>query len=185
MISVIIPTIRPTIEMTSVLIEVESSVAHDTEVILVSTKGSAAVNRNIGLNKAKGEFIIMCDDDVRAYPTGWDVKLVDSLKVTKANVVGARLLGANGKPHPVNYGNYDLSKEHIQVRGMITACCVFRRTSLRFDEKFVGSGWEDTDFFQRMGDPFFVTNTVMVVHLNEHKNPSDAKNASYYRRKWL
>ncbi len=184
MISVIIPTIRTVDEMANVLKEIRSTRAPDTEIIAVSGKGSAAVNRNIGLDRAKGEFIIMCDDDVNKYLDKWDTKLVAALCTTKAKVVGARLLGANGKPHPVNYNNYDLSKDNVQIRGMITACCVFRRTSLRFDEKFIGSGWEDTDFFQRLGGPFFVTNTVKVVHLNEHKNPHDAKNSAYFRRKW-
>ncbi len=119
MISVIVPTIRTAKEMANVLKEIRATVSPDTELILASSKESAATNRNIGLNKAKGEFIIMCDDDVYGYTDMWDTRLVDVLAETKASVVGARLLGLNGKPHPINYGSYELGVDYYQVRSMI------------------------------------------------------------------
>lgn len=183
-VSVIIPTIRTEDAISSLITEIKATTDYATELIVASNDVSAARNRNIGLNMTDSEFIIMCDDDVTGFIVGWDRELIDTLVMLSASVVGARLLNPGGQLQPVNYGNYDLSKEYCQVWTMITACCVFRNTKLRFDEHYIGSGWEDTDFFRQLGGKFYVLNTVKVTHLNEHKKPNDAVNRAYYAGKW-
>ena len=92
-VSIIIPTIRTEEEIANLISEIKNSVAHELDLIIVSNANkSAAENRNIGLNKAKAEFIVMCDDDIEKFPYGWDRDLIDMLKHTGASMIGARLL---------------------------------------------------------------------------------------------
>ena len=183
-ISVIIPTIRKEEEIAGLIDEIKDTATHMTELIIASGDGSAAQNRNIGLDKASSEFIIMCDDDTKDYTPGWDKGLIDILEKTNGSMVGARLLNTDGGIQATNYSCYELEFPYVQVRTMITAVCAFRSTKLRFDENFVGSGYEDTDFCRQLGGKFFVANTVVVTHRNEHKKPNDVKNSAYYARKW-
>lgn len=183
-VSIIIPTIRTEKEIVGLISEIKNSVAYELDLIIVSGKRSAAKNRNIGLGKARTEFIIMCDDDIEKLPYGWDRDLIDALKQTGASMVGARLFNPNGALQVTHYRNFDLSKDLVEVSMMITACCVFKNTTLRFDENYAGSGYEDTDFCKQLGGKFFVTNKVKIVHKNEHKNPSDVRNGKYFKEKW-
>ena len=110
--------------------------------------------------------------------------MIDALKQTGGSMVGARLFNHNAKHQVTNYRNFDLSKDFVEVKIMITACCAFRKTALRFDENYTGSGYEDTDFCKQQGGKFFVTNKVKMIHRNEHKNPFDVKNGKYFKEKW-
>ncbi len=152
--------------------------------IIVSGDRSEAKNRNIGLDKVKGKFVIMCDDDVEGFSCGWDRELIDALKYTEASIVGARLLNLDGTLHKTNYKNFDLSKDFVEVKTMITACCAFRNSTLRFDENYKGSGFGDTDFCKQLGGKFFVVNKVKLVHRNECKNQFKEHNKRYFRNKW-
>jgi len=188
-VSIIIPTIKTEEEITSLISEIKNTVTYGLDLIIASGKRGAAANRNIGLEKATGEFVIMCDDDIEQLPYGWDRDLIDALKKTGASMVGARLLNPNGSLQRTNYRNYDLSKDFVEVRRMIAALCAFKNTTLRYDENYLWWGREDTDFCKQLGGKFFVINTVRVVHRNEHKNPYGSKeqeteNFSYFIKKW-
>lgn len=183
-VDIIIPTIRTEAEIAGLISEIKNSVAYELNLIIVSGNQSAAKNRNIGLDKAKAEFIVMCDDDIEGFSYGWDKDLIDALKQTGASMIGARLFNPDGALQVTNYRNFDLSKDLVEVEIMITACCAFKNTALRFDENYIGSGYEDTDFCRQLGGKFFVTNKVKLVHKNEHKNPFDLKNGEYFREKW-
>jgi len=188
-VSIIIPTIKTEEEIANLISEIKSSVVHELELIIASGKRGAAANRNIGLDRATSEFVIMCDDDIERLPHGWDRDLIDALKKTGASMVGPRLLNPNGSLQRTNYRNYDLSKDFVEVRRMIGACNVSRNSTLRYDENYLWWGREDTDFCKQLGGKFFVINTVRVVHRNEHKNPygskeQEAENFAYFIRKW-
>jgi len=183
-VSIIIPTIKTKKEVASLISEIKSTVAYKLNLIVVSGNRSAAENRNIGLDKVKTKFIIMCDDDTEAYPDGWDRDLIDALKHIGASMVGARLLNSDGSLQLTNNRNLDLSKDFVEVKTMITACCVFRNTKLRFDENYIGSGYEDTDFCRQLGGKFFVANRVKIIHRNESKNQFNEQNRHYFREKW-
>lgn len=184
-VSIIIPTVKTEGEIASLISEIKNSVAYELNLIIASDiNKSAAENRNVGLDKAKTEFIIMCDDDMERFSCDWDRDLVEALKYTGASMVGARLLNPDGTLQKTNYKNIDLSKDFIEVRRMITACCAFRNTTLRFDENYIGSGFEDTDFCKQLGGKFFVANKVKVTHRNENKNPHKKQNKKYFKEKW-
>lgn len=191
-VSIIIPTVKTEVELGGLIAEIKNTVYYELDLIVVSGMRSIAMNRNIGLDKAKSEFIITCDDDTEGYQKGWDKTLLDVLKKLEpegATMVGARMLNLDGTLHKVNYRNYDLSVEYSQTRTMITACCAFRNTKLRLDENYIGWGHEDTDFCRQLGGKSFVVNTVKVIHRNEHKNPlgskgTELRNRAYFRKKW-
>ena len=188
-VSIIIPTVRPEKEIADPIAEIKATVYYPLDLIVVSGMRSSATNRNIGLDRAKGEFVIMCDDDIEGYPMHWDKGLIDVLEKTGATIVGARLLKLDGSLAPVNYQNYDISKLYVETRTMITACCVIRNTKLRHDENFIGWGWDDNDFCKQLGGKSYVANAVKVIHRNEHKNPIGSRhqeglNHAYYNRKW-
>lgn len=183
-VSIIIPTVKAEEELMELISQIKNTVAHELDLIIVSGDRSSAKNRNIGLDKAKGEFIIMCDDDIDKFPYGWDRDLIDALKHTGASMIGARLLNPDGALHKTNYKNFDLSKDFVEVKTMITACCAFKKTELRFDENYIGSGYEDTDFCKQLEGKFFVINKVKIVHKNECKNQDIKQNKHYFRNKW-
>ena len=185
-ISIIVPTIKTEKEIADLISEIKKTKSNKSELIVVSSPKSAAKNQNIGLDKAKGEFIIICGDDIEQFPAGWDDDLIEGLKKTGASMVGPRLLNPDGSLQAVKYRNYDLSKEFVQVRTMITACSAFRNTHLRFDENYMGSGWEDTDFCMQLGGTFFVINSVKLHHRNEGKNKLlfKGRNRAYFKSKW-
>lgn len=187
--SIIIPTIKTEEEIAGLITEIKNTVVHELDLIIASGRRGAAANRNVGLEQATGEFIIMCDDDIEQLPHGWDRDLIDALKKTGASMVGPRLFNPNGSLQRTNYRNYDLSKDFVEVRRMIGALNVTRNSALRYDENYLWWGREDTDFCKQLGGKFFVINTVKVVHRNEHKNPygsakQESENFAYFIRKW-
>lgn len=184
MVSVIIPTIKTEEEIADLIAEIKDTMIYELDLIVVSGNRSVAKNQNIGMDKAKGKFIIICGDDIEQLPKSWDKNLINILVQTEASMVGPRLLNPNHTLQAINYANYDLSKDFVEVNTMITALCAFRNTSLRFDENYIGSGYEDTDFCNQLGGKFFVVNTVKVVHRNECKNQFLEQNGAYFNNKW-
>jgi len=182
--SIIIPTIKPEEELAEMISQIKNTVIHELDLIVISGNRCSAKNRNMGLDKTRSKFIIMCDDDTEGFSYGWDEDLIDALKHTKASMVGARLLNPDGTLQKINYQNYDLSKDFVEVRTMITACCAFRNSSLRFDENYKGSGYGDTDFCKQLGGKFFVANKVRITHRNECKNQFTEHNKKYFKDKW-
>jgi glycosyltransferase involved in cell wall biosynthesis len=195
MYSIIIPTFRTEEELSEMIKEVKESVTGVCELIVTSTEASAAVNRNIGLNKAKYDNIIMIDDDMRDFPVGWNEEIIRPLNEEERVVlVSARLINKDGSAAMNMGGNYDVSKPIVEVlNGFIpTACIAYKKNELRFDENYIGSGFEDTDLMCQFMRKFpegrhVINNSVMIVHLNEMKRQRDGrweKNESYYRDKW-
>ena len=183
-VSVIIPTLKTEEELSKLVNEIKATAYYDLEVVVVASPSSSAANRNTGLDKAKGDFIIMCDDDTGGYTDGWDKGLIDALEQTGASVVSARLMNQDWSIHACNHGNYDVSKDFVGIPTMPASCCAFRKTPLRFDEGFAGGGFEDTDFFRRMGGPYFIANTVRVIQRQEGRYTTIPQNRDYYNKKW-
>ena len=145
------------------------------------------------MERAKGKFIIMCDDDIEGLPYRWDRDLIDALKQTGASMVGPRLLNPDGTVQKTNNRNFDLSKDFVKVARICGALHVYKNTKLRFDENYIGAGHEDTDFCRQIWKDcrgtFFIVNTVKVIHRNEEKDPLGSSetrdgNRAYFRKKW-
>lgn len=189
---IVIPVYETNLNIQKLLLEITRNTAPPYNLILVSRSQSAAKNRNYGMERAKSPYVIMCDDDIEALPPAWNRRLINILKENREILaVSARLMLPGGRPGPNTANNYDLSQPLVPVEIIPTACCVFRRTDVRFDERYIRAGWEDTDFFMQLkekyGEQFAIANTVRVIHLNEEKNNGGMKNLfnqQLFSRKW-
>jgi len=194
--SIIIPTYRSEKEIQNLVDEINKKSTGEFELIVTSQKGSAAVNRNYGLKKAKSTTIIMVDDDVKDFPYGWNEELVRPLmEMENVVLVSARLLSSDGKTLGMTMSsNYNVKDDVVIIENGYspTACIAFLMNDILFDENFVGSGWEDTSFNNDMMIKYpkglhVINNLVKVVHINEMKNQHGEnweKNKVYYESKW-
>ena len=178
------------------LCEVRQTATGGGEVIATCQKVSASKNRNIALDRANTDIVIMMDDDIMNMPKGWDEALAQLLVDDPLCMMSsARLLNPDGSlgqmlGHPPGLEDGSLWVTHLQE--LPTACIAVRRTDLRFDEDFIGSGWEDTAFCAatRTIEPqakFIVHGGVRVTHVNEQKNQGGEnfhKNRATYVSKW-
>ena len=184
-VDIVIPAYKIEKNLSLLLEEIQQKTAPPYNIILLHREQSAAKNRNDGLNRCESPFIIMLDDDVRDLPYLWNKRLIDRL-LYNPNIMAAsaRLMSEDSRIGLNSANNYNLSTEYEKVNMIPTACCVFRkadvdRVNLKFDERFLGSGWEDTCFFFELkdgckkvgiGTDIIIDNTVKVVHLNNETN---------------
>lgn len=195
-IDIIIPTCKPREEVQDLSAQIMRQAGLDDFTVIDTCRmESAAHNRNWGLGRATSPIRIMIDDDITGLPFGWAANLVKVLEdFSECEMVSALLVNDDGTP-AVMMG-YDKPRGggvHV-VEGpyLLSACIAFRNNGLRYDEKFIGSGWEDTDMCMqirqlRPGCTFMVNEDVRVIHANEMKNQSGhswTHNRRHYISKW-
>lgn len=192
-ISYLIPTLRSEEEITSLIKEIEeASCIKNIEIIASCTKNSASINRNLCLDKARGKYIIMMDDDITGLFRGWGEKLVRQLNL-EVMAISPRLLRPD-RSYALMMGDpfiYDGLVSTVDNK-VCTACFCFENTDLRFDENFIGSGFEDDDFMIQLNQRFpnrkiVIDNGIHIVHINEMKNQKGIyweRNKSYFLNKW-
>ncbi len=195
MIDIIIPTIRTPAEVAPLIAEIQRTAGYECRVLATCTPGSASVNRNIGLNWAESDPLIMVDDDIAELPQGWAVKLIDVLEqYPECVMVSAQLATPNGTPGPM-MGGCSVQKQGVTAaaeRKLPTACIAVRRNALRYDEAFPGSGREDNEMAKQLiqlhpDATFLVCHDVWVVHLNQMKlqgEPFWSRTKAYFESKW-
>jgi GT2 family glycosyltransferase len=62
-----------------------------------------------------------------------------------------------------------------------------RVPNVNFDDNYVGSQWEDTDYcfsVRHAGYDVIQDNSIAVIHYNEEKNRNYTHNQAYFSRKW-
>lgn len=178
---IIIPAFKPNENLQRLFLEIGEKTVPPYNLIVVSRHQSAAKNRNYGMERSNSPYVIMCDDDIKDLPFAWNRQLINLLKENRDILAAsARLMNPDGSPGRNSANDYDLGQPIVKVDMIPTACSVFRKTDVRFDERFIRAGWEDTDFFwqlkEKYGNTFAITNTVRVVHLNEEKESGGAGN---------
>ena len=189
---ILIPSCKHHDELKSMVSEIKRT-TKDANIILSGANVSAATNRNYCLHIAKKETVIMIDDDITGFYCGWAESLIESV-TDSVCVVSARLMtssGAYGTMMDVEPPSWPHKKVEI-VKCVPTAAIAFVNDGLMFDQNFIGSGFEDTDWMIRKlikypEKDIVVNNTVQLVHINEAKNQTGAywkANEAYYRCKW-
>jgi hypothetical protein len=189
---IVIPAYVPSESLARLLRELPRVTVPPYQLIVVGHQQSAARNRNRGLDRARSPYVIMCDDDIADLPFGWNRQLVYTMKENRElAAVSARLMRADGRPGENTAQNYELDRPLVTVDHIPTACCIFRRTEVRFDERYVRAGYEDTDYFLqlRQAHPglLAISNLIRAVHLNEEKNGGGAgneQNRRLFASKW-
>ena len=186
---VIIPAFRPSENLRNLVCEITEKTVPPYNLVMVTRQQSAAKNRNEGLRASQNPYVIMCDDDISGLSPGWNRDLIYRLRESRELFgISARLMNPDGTVGRNSAGHFDLASPLAKVDMIPTACCVFRKTDLRFDERYIRAGWEDTDFFmqalRKYGGRFAIANTIRVLHLNEEKNGGGVEN-EHNRRLFL
>jgi hypothetical protein len=151
-VDICIPTMRPLEEIEAQLEQIEATAELPHRIIASCQPASASINRNFCLHFAASPIIIMLDDDIEGFFPGWDARLLEIFDVEpKATMVSARLMTSEWKVGLSCARNKALVPRWVEIFAardclMPSAAIAFRNLGHRFNEGFVGSGWEDNDF---------------------------------------
>lgn len=165
------------------------------KVIFTGQKCSASKNRNIGLSRCINEYVIMIDDDIEGFYNGWDYDLIKPLiDDQKIKLVSSRLINKDGSFGEMMSNNFDVSTDIVQPNNNLvpSSAIAFRRNiGICFDEIYVGSGYEDTDFCYQIihNDPLskiVINNKCRLIHISEKKNQVNnlSINSQLFLNKW-
>lgn len=176
-VEIVIPTCLSRAQIAPLVCDVEGF-AFGIRVHPTCLTASAAINRNYGLDSlfSETEYVIMIDDDIRDFYPGWTNDMVRPLREDPDVLfVSARLMAPDGFYGAMMHGSAGRHNGLEEVPEAPTACCAFRPTDLRFNEDYIGSGYEDTEFCRRLKERWpngkiVIENRCRVTHLNEMKN---------------
>jgi glycosyltransferase involved in cell wall biosynthesis len=203
-IDIIVPTCKEYWNLKGLIQEIEDNTPEHHRLIVTCQPLSASKNRNYGLSYADSDIIVMLDDDILSFYPGWLTNLVYPL-LTDKNIVlcSARLLTSDKKrcDNMGMVGDNDIyakivgafNIDGIEYKRVTTAAIAFRKSELRFDENFKGSGYEDTDFMNQVSEKFtdmefIVNNQCELIHLNRQVGQENQEiwqhNHDYYCRKY-
>lgn len=207
-VSVCIPTLKPIKEIQKQIDDIKVN-TDCLEVIASCIKQSAAKNRNWCIDNAKGDIIIMCDDDISHYFVGWADILVDALFLnSNYSIVSARPIHADGGYCPILGDSGDSTRTEEMQRcihtpeTMLNICgsatiAFWRNCGVRFDEEYQGATYEDSDFCMQMKQKYpdkdiVFANKCAIVHNEERKGRSSSAgkrdywlhNHNYFAEKW-
>lgn len=107
-------------------------------------------------------------------------------------MVSARLMNTDGTPQKVMGFSDVFGKVTVEINCCPSAAIAFRNDGTRFDERYGGSGYEDSDFIRQLkvkypAGKIVVNNEVRLVHRNEMKNQLGENykiNREYFLKKW-
>lgn len=179
-VKVVIPTCKKVNDIALLVFQMESRWSRELDIIYTCLDASAACNRNAGLKQCNvGDIVIMVDDDIDKLPLCWDRFMWEPFEKNpgRFSMVSARLLNKDGTIQPVMGGFATHQVGWVEVKVMPSAMIAFEHTGIMFNEKYKGSGWEDTSFCRRIKNAypdkmFIINNDIRVVHNNEMKNQS-------------
>lgn len=184
MTDIIVAVWTPEKQRSSIARCVQAVVDHtdDFNLIVVGDSGSMAENVNVGLERATSEYIAVLDDDVFV-TEGWLESLTDVLESNpEVGMVGPKMHGT--------YTGLNAQIEDGYVGEWPTlagGCVLFRNIGLKWDERFVGSQWADTDWckqYKHAGYKVFADGRVSVEHNQLARNVRHDINEPLYIEKW-
>lgn len=197
-VAVIVPTCKLPGQVAALMNELYEASNRTCRIFIAASPGSAACNRNNGLRGVSADIVAMVDDDIRSPNKDWLTHLIAPL-IDDPDVImtSAQLYHEDGTyAYMMGLSDTDLPpREHgitvLPVPRLLTACCAFRNDGTRFDEGYVGSGFEDTDFCRQLAlkyphGKFVVCHDAHVVHISEQKNQNVnlETNRAYFVKKW-
>jgi hypothetical protein len=145
-ISVLIPSLADGPRLRRAIWSVHQTTDLPFQVVAAPAGHGVAANRNLCLSLAREELVAFVDDDV-LLPLGWASRLAAVLlREPSVGAVSASLLFPDGRPqmrrHPLPAGVlWDTTPP-----GTCFAYSRARAGDARFDEGYLGSQWEDTDW---------------------------------------
>lgn len=191
MIDIIVGSCKTEKELEPLREEIENSAVDFSLHMISNPDKSASQNRNIGLDRSVSDYIVMIDDDMTGFKKGWNQQLVSYFENRKdLGIISGRLLNPDGLLGYMNSRNWDMGPELVNVSKAPTAMIAIRNIGLRFDERYIGSGFEDTDFCLQMindGYDIAIANRVQAIHTHEQKNQLGEnwkRNHGEFKNKW-
>ncbi len=186
--SVIIPAYEDTPRLRRAIWSVQQTADLPFELIVAQSKQCVAKNRNAGLARATQDLTFFLDDDV-LLPAGWMSRLAAVLgRAADRGAVGGHLTFPNGAPQT---RRPDLRPGELWEVTIPGTCFVYSRARVadqRFDEEYLGSQWEDTDWMwaiQARGLKTFITGDVHAVHDHQlAENRWLRENMQRFLEKW-
>ena len=187
-ISVLIPSLGDSPRLRRAIWSVRETTDLPFQVVVAPAAHGVAANRTQCLGLAREDLIAFVDDDVLR-PVGWASRLAAVLaRERDVGAVSASIAFPDGRPqmrrHPLPAGTvWDTTPPGT--------CFVYSRAragDLRFDEGYLGSQWEDTDWMwalAKRGLRTVVTGDVRVAH--EHvpgAHPWLEHNLRRFAAKW-
>jgi hypothetical protein len=174
-VDIIIPSCRTFKELRLLYAEIQRNSTGNFRLLIAANPGlSAAQNRNACLNRSRAPYVIMLDDDITNLFPSWNRLLVQELKARPTvSIVSARLVRPDLTPAAMMSSKYQLDTTLEEVPRVPTACVAFRKTAVRFDEHFKGSGFEDNVFCLQMGPRIVIGNRIRLIHKNEMKHQQE------------
>jgi glycosyltransferase involved in cell wall biosynthesis len=199
-VDVIVPSMRSGESLRPLADRIRATAGMPCRVITTGLDASASVNRNCGLKQSAGPVVAMVDDDIEFGPesAGWLRVFADALARPDVVMVSAQLLKPDGS-FAYMTGLDDcggtgrrMGETGVPTRRLLTACCAFKPHGLTFDERYVGSGFEDVDFCNQLAEAvpagvFLVCHAALAIHRNEAKNQRGEfwrRNEAAYLEKW-
>ena len=168
-VDIIIPTCREYKDLKSQINEMKKNTEIDYKLFCTCQKMSSSYNRNWGMDCSNSEYIIMVDDDISGFKTGWAKVLIETLQDETICMVSGRCLNPDGSLALVGHCSYNLEPDIIDIsklkEGILpTSIIAFKRINLRFDINYKGAVFEDADFCFQMyeampGKRFVVVNS--------------------------
>ena len=197
-ITVAVPTLKTIEQLQDIKKELESTVdLSNTEILFSCQNASASINRNWVLSHAKGDLIIMVDDDMKGFFPGWIDLLIKPFEDINVVMSSARLMTKDGNLGfmiGLNQGTQIQNGNLIDIKSKVvpSACICIRKNESRYDENFIGCGFEDTDYCIRLCQEYpngkiIVVDNCRLIHLQEMKNETGVfwnKNRETFFSKW-
>jgi hypothetical protein len=166
-VSVIIPAYEDCDRLRRAIWSVEQTADLPYELVVSCAPRCVAANRNAGLERASQELVAFLDDDV-LLPACWMSRLAAVLALhPDVGAASGHLVFPNGSPQSRRERLADGELWDVPIPG---TCFVYSRARVgdqRFDEGYLGSQWEDTDWIWRVrarGLRTVVVGGVRVVH---------------------
>ena len=165
--SVIIPAYDDSDRLRRLLWMIEQTADMPVELIVACAKQCVAKNRNAGLDRASHDLTFFMDDDVML-PPHWMSRLTAVLRsADDIGAASAHLIFPNGAPQTRRADLAPGESWEVTIPGTCFAYSRQRVGDQRFDEEYIGSQWEDTDWMwtiQRLGLRTVMTGDVQVLH---------------------
>ena len=164
-VSVIIPAYEDKPVLRRAIWSICQTVDVPAQLVVAMERQSVAKNRNAGLARARHDLVAFLDDDV-LLPAGWLSKMAAVLLEDETiGVVAARMTGPAGEPQ-----NDLASVRPDEIRNCVPpgTCFLYSRSRLEgcgFDETYVRSQWEDTDFMFQVITRGFRCVAIGSVHI--------------------
>jgi glycosyltransferase involved in cell wall biosynthesis len=209
LISITIPTIKDDVQDQIDLIEKNTDKDINWELVVVQNKASASINRNLCIERAKGDVIVMIDDDIFGFYDGWikcfispminnpdKISMITPRLINKEGVLSGQL-GDNGKKViPEEDYTTAIHTDETKLNIIGSSCIAFFKNDIRFDEGYPGATYEDGDFCMQFNKAFpekkiVINNKCKMIHLDEGKGRKNKKgenipsyNKKFFATKW-